>query len=79
MADIAARLTLRRKDGGSVIEWANGTRFGVVIFDRDSRFEDATSLPLRGRPAKGRGFVDSAAELPAGVLETCRAIARSVA
>lgn len=58
------------RDGTSSVQWAAGRRFGAVMFDAAGRYADATS---QTSTSTTRGFVDGPEDLPAGVLDACKA------
>jgi hypothetical protein len=77
VAEIETRVKDRRDDGSVVVEWDTPARFGAVILGADLSFLDGTSS-TKGPCRRGRKwYVDGEADMPAGVVEACRAAARA--
>lgn len=75
MTSIEVAVTGRRDDGSIVLEWDTPYRFGIVVLNADLGYQTATNH-AKAPNRRGKWYVDGEADLPAGVLEACRAVVR---
>lgn len=59
----------RLRSGAASVSYSAGRYFGAVMFDDKGRYLDATASTLSSR---GRGFVNSPDDLPAGVYKAAK-------
>lgn len=63
------------KSGAVNVSYRAGRYWGAVMFDENGRYQDATKETLSSR---GRSFVETHEDLPAGVYKAAHAARRAI-